>query len=223
MTVPAAGAQGNTETAATTTTTVTPETPAATTVTTPATDPQPGDGAAAAAASAVKPGEETPAASAAAAATTVPEKYALVIPDDGKTYVDEFTVSSIEKLARESGWSNEDAQNALNEQVLSLKAADAHFLSQLKADPDYGGEKLAETQKLAKSAIDLIRPEGHPRREAFLRTINRVAGGNNPEFVSFLADLGKRAAEDSTGASSGASRAGEKTAEQVLYGNTPKT
>lgn len=157
----------------------------------------------------------------AAGASKVPDKYSLVIPDDAKTFIDSDVLKQIETMARGSGWSNDDAQNALNEHVLMVQEADRNFLTQLKADPDYGGEKLPETQKLAKSVIDLVRPEGHPRREAFMRAINRVAAGNHPEFVSFLADLGKRAAEDSTGVQRGPSGAKPKTPEEVFYGGTP--
>jgi hypothetical protein len=149
----------------------------------------------------------------------VPDKYSLAIPDDAKEFVDGDVLKSVETLARESGWSNEDAQNAVNEHATMLKRANESYLAQLKADADYGGEKLAETQRLAKAAIDLVRPEGHARREAFIRAINRVAAGNHPEFVSFLADIGKRAAEDQPSQSSGARR-GEKTVEETLYGGT---
>lgn len=204
------------------------------------------EGAAGAAAAAATGGKETPAGEGAAAAadtgkagaageaakggkadetkveSKAPDKYSLAIPDDAKDYVDADLLKSVEQMARESGWSNDDAQNAVNEHALMLKKADAGFLAQLKGDADYGGEKLAETQRLAKSIIDLVRPEGHPRREAFIRAINRVAAGNHPEFVSFLADLGKRAAEDQPGQSTGAKKAGEKTAESVLYGDPAK-
>jgi hypothetical protein len=58
-------------------------------------------------------------------------------------------------------------------------------------------------------------------REGFLQTINRVAGGNNLQFVSFLADLGKRIAEDTVGARSSATGAAPKSAAEVLYPDTP--
>lgn len=185
-----------------------------------------GDTAAAAAAEAGKAGatgEETKGSKAGDAEGTpkVPDKYSLVIPDDAKTFIDSDVIKQVETMARQSGWSNEDAQNALNEHVLMVQEADKNFLTQLKADPDYGGDKLPQTQQLAKSIIDLVRPEGHPRREAFMRAINRVAAGNHPEFVSFLADLGKRAAEDSTGHRQGATGVKPKSMEETFYGGTP--
>jgi hypothetical protein len=126
-------------------------------------------------------------------------------------------------MARKAGWSNDDAQAAVAEHGRLVREANDGFLTQLKADTDYGGEKLVETQRLAKSAIDLLRPEGHPRRAAFLRAVNRVAAGNHPEFVSFLADLGRRAGEDKVGALSGGSHPAKKSTEEKLYGaTTPK-
>jgi len=161
-----------------------------------------------------KPGEQKP--------PSAPEKYALTIPDDVKDFVDADVLGSVEGMARKAGWSNEEAQAAVAEHGRLLREANDGFLTQLKADPDYGGEKLVETQRLAKSAIDLLRPEGHPRREAFIRAVNRVAAGNHPEVVSFLADLGRRAAEDSIGQQAGGAGGKKKTAEEALYGDSSK-
>lgn len=164
---------------------------------------------------------ETPTTTTAPTGTPVaPDFTKLAVPEEGKTFIDPLTIDTIVSFAKESGWTLEDAQNAVNEQALMLARADHEHLKQLTADPDYGGDKLAETQKLARSVIDLVRPEGHPRREAFFRTLNRVAAGNNPEVVAFLADLGKRAAEDSIGAGSSAHSGGERDAATVLYGPT---
>jgi hypothetical protein len=215
-------------------------TPSATTPETPAPGSTPAAGAAAPAAGApaapapgAAPGSKAgqsvveAAAAGAPAATPAeppagpPAEYALTVSEAGKPYVDDYTLAMIKENARAAGWSNDDAQNAVNEHVTMLARADAHFLAELKADTTYGGDKLTATQEAVKSAIDLVRPEGHPRRAAFLSMVNRVAGGNNIEFVSFLADYGKRIAEDNVGASTSGGNRAERSAAEVLYGNTP--
>ena len=203
--------QPKTETAAATTTTTKTETPAKTEKET-------------AAASTTTTTTETPAKTEKAqeSQTAAPDFTKLVVPDSGKEFIDQLTIDTVVDFAKRSGWSLEDAQHAIDEQAQMLAKADAAYLSQLKADVDYGGDKLADTQKLAKSVIDLVRPEGHPRREAFLRTLNRAAAGNNIEVVSFLADLGKRAAEDSFSAGNTANKGGDRDAASVLYGGTTK-
>jgi hypothetical protein len=159
----------------------------------------------------------------AAAAAGAPEKYTLAIPDDGKVHIDDADVKEFETMARKAGWTNDEAQAAIDEHLTLVKATSEKFLADTKADTDYGGDNLAETQRLAKLGIDLIRPAGHARREGFTRFLNKVGGGNHIEVVSFLADLGRRASEDNPGQTSSAQLRGQKTAESVLYDNTPKT
>ncbi len=186
--------------------------------------------AAAAAAAAAAPKETPPGAPAAAgtpepkkadAPAGPPDKYALAIPDEAKVFIDDNDVKAFEKMARETGWTNDEAQAAVDEHVRMVKEAADGFLAATKADPDYGGEHLAETQRLAKIGIDILRPEGHARRESFTRFLNKVGAANHIEVVSFLADLGKRASEDSPGQTSSTALRGQKTAEQVLYDKTP--
>lgn len=150
-----------------------------------------------------------------------PENYALTIPAGG--YVDADVVTQVETLARKNNLSNEDAQAILNEHAATVEAQASAWRAVTEADTDYGGTKLAETQKQARAAIDLIRPAGHPRRNAFLAFMNRGGAGNHIEVVSFLADLGKRGAEDAPGRTAGDGTATPKTAEEIMYGGTAKT
>lgn len=156
-------------------------------------------------------------AGAAAAVPKAPEKYELKVPMGDEVYVDDRVLSRITTIARASGWSNDDAQAALEEFLGNVKAEGQEFLTATKADPDYGGDRLAETQRLAKVVIDKIRPVGHTRRDEFLRLVNRAGAFNHIEVVSFLADLGKLMAEDRPARGTGGAGAG-RTPEQVLYG-----
>ncbi len=142
-----------------------------------------------------------------------PESYNLQLPEGGR--VDDSDLKQIAELAKKAGWSNEDAQAAVNEHDALLKAQSDRFLAGLKADPDYGGDNLETSQKLARAVIDKIRPQGHAKREAFLRFLNRGGAGNHVEVVSFLADLGKLMQEDQgTGGKGAASEKAPQTNEE---------
>ena len=151
----------------------------------------------------------------AAAKAKAPEKYELTLPEGDR--LDDGDLKYIETVARANNWSNEDAQAAITEHDAAIKAQSERFLADTKADKDYGGDKLVETERLAKAAIAKIRPEGHARRESFLRFLNRGGAGNHIEALSFLADLGRLMGEDGAGAGGGSGGGKAKTAEEILY------
>lgn len=149
-----------------------------------------------------------------AGASGAPEKYSLKVPDGG--HIDKTDLPRIEKMAREANWTNEETQAYLEELNTSMQATSAEFLANLKADPDLGGDKLAETQRLANLAIEKLRPEGHARRDGFMRLLNRGGYINHPEVVGLFADIGKLFDED--GHIGGLpARAGTKTTAQKMY------
>lgn len=156
-------------------------------------------------------------AAAAAAKPKAPEKYVLNVAEDGKQWVDEKDLTTIEAMARAEQWPNEVAQEVLDDHIKAMKAQSETFKAETLADATYGGEKLPETQKLALQALDRIRPAGTARGDNFRRLLGRTGYGNNLEIVSFLADLGKLMAEDMPLHAGGA--AGEKRDHAtVLYG-----
>jgi len=124
----------------------------------------------------------------------VPEKYTLKAPEGG--YVDDDDLVRVAALAKAEGWTNEEAQAQLDRYAKGTAAQAQEWLAQTNADPEYGGEKLADAQKRARAVIDKVRPEGHPRRESFLRILDKTGYGNHLEVLSFFADLGSMAAED---------------------------
>jgi hypothetical protein len=146
-----------------------------------------------------------------------PEKYELKVPDAGKAYVDDADLKYLEDVARESGWSNEDAQAALEEHVATVKVQADRWAAETRADKEYGGDKLTETQRLTKLAIDRLRPAGHARRESFLRFMGRGGAGNHIEVVAFLADLGRMMGEDSPTHARSAGADSTKDVAQQLY------
>lgn len=166
---------------------------------------------------------ETPKVDTPAAATSVakaPAKYELKVPAGG--LMDTTDLPALEKIARENDMSQEEAQAYLDEMGVTLKAQSDGYLAQLKADPDYGGDKLAESQRLANQFIDRIRPAGHARRDAFLRFVNRGGALNHPEVVALLADAGKLMDEDGHVQGAGARSGAVDTASKMYDHPTSK-
>lgn len=153
--------------------------------------------------------------------TGPPDKYELTLPDGGR--LDERDLKQFETLARSNKWSNDDAQAALDLEDDFLKQRAETLLVETKADKDYGGEKLVESQRLARAVIDRVRPDGHARRDSFIRFLNKGGDGNHIEVVSFLADLGRMMGEDSKAAGGAGGSGTKKTAEEILYPTSPKT
>jgi hypothetical protein len=147
-----------------------------------------------------------------------PERYALVVPE-GATMA-AADLAALEALARRQGWSNDQAQAALEAQVEALDAHAAALLEATQADPVYGGEHLAETQRRAVAALDRIRPRGTPRGDAFRALLDKTGYGNHVEVLAFLADLGSLMDEDQPGPqrSSGGGTPEAPDPVAVLYG-----
>ena len=166
-----------------------------------------------------KPGDK---AGAAEEKPKVPEKYELTIPDDSKPFVDDAILERFKQTAKTAQMTNEEAQAFLEDQITFVRSQAQAWETETKADPTYGGDKLPETQKLAQRFIDRIRPDGHPRRDSFLKFLARGGAGNNLDVVSALADAGRLMSEDSgpagrTGGGGGARTNEDKAA--ILYDN----
>lgn len=159
------------------------------------------------------------AAAAAAGAKKAPEKYELAIPE--KSTIDAGDVKMIETIAREQGWSNDEAQAALERHNDSLIEQSARFLADTKADQVWGGDNLAKTQADAKAVLDRVEPATTPEGKALRALLDKSGYGNHIRVVSFLAKLGRMMAEDSPGQGGGGAQAGAaKSTEDTLYDNT---
>lgn len=162
-------------------------------------------------------GQTPPADQQQQAAKRAPEKYTLTKPEGD--HLDDDDIKFVEETARKADWSNEEAQAALVEHNALVAQQAQRYLEAAKADKDYGGEKLAETQRLARKAIDKLRPEGHTRRESFLKFINRAGAGNHPEVLAFLADFGKMIGEDTSTGGQGGSQTEQSVADKLYNGS----
>jgi hypothetical protein len=132
-----------------------------------------------------------------------PEKYDLKLPEGADVLnLGQDDLTFLEQLARANDWTqaeaNEELKSVIDRATAAVNARISRLEAQTKADADYGGDNLAETQRLAKIAIDRIRPVGHPRREAFLSLLKNSGASVHLEAVSYFADLGRMMGEDGT-------------------------
>lgn len=160
------------------------------------------DQAAADTAAAEKTAADKTAADAVAAAAekakgTPPEKYSLSVPTGAEAWLGESDLAQFEIVAKKEGLTNEQAQLVIEREADRLVAQSTVFRAQTEADAEYGGEKLAQTQKLGGALLDRVRPAGTPRGDAVRALLAKTGYGNHIEIVALLADLGKMMAEDS--------------------------
>ncbi|HVJ30661.1 MAG TPA: hypothetical protein VNA66_10165 [Gammaproteobacteria bacterium] len=134
--------------------------------------------------------------------------YELEAPKDA--IVDDADLEKIAAVAKEKGWSNEQAQAALEEYDGALKAQSKEFLKELKADKELGGKKLEETQRLSNLALDTIMPADEPGGEELRSLLKKSGYGNNTLIVRFLSKIGKMLGED------GATKITGKKADEVM-------
>lgn len=171
-----------------------------------------------AAAAKKKTDDDAAAATLEAGKKKVPEKYELAIPKDATDWLDAADLKTIESVARAKGWTQEEAQGALAEHAEQLVAQSKAFRAETEADKTYGGDHLAETQRLASLALDKVRPATTEQGKALRAMLAKTGYGNNLLVVSLLADLGKMMDEDTTHLTAGASRGTTKDPAEKLYG-----
>lgn len=161
--------------------------------------------------SATEPGKD----GAASSTSKAPDKYELTLPEGGR--VGDEDLQLVEAMAREEGWSNEEAQQFLDRHNFTVQYATTAFLEATKADKEIGGDKLEGTMKLATAALDRVRPKGKGRGDAFRKLLDRTGFGNHPEVVAFMADVGRMMQEDKPDVTT-AGAVGEVSHAQKLYG-----
>ncbi|HEY6417294.1 MAG TPA: hypothetical protein VIX41_13680 [Acidimicrobiales bacterium] len=133
-------------------------------------------------------------------APTAPETYTATVPADATRLVHATDLDYLKEVARTNHWTQDEFQRELDSQVDRARTRRTQVISEweatTRADVDYGGTHLGDTQRYATLAIDKLRPADHPRRESFLRFLNESGGSVHLEVVAFLADLGRLMGED---------------------------
>ena len=162
----------------------------------------------------VKPGEaaavtdETPA---------TPVTYTLKVPEGSEAWLDAADLTNIAAIAKTQDWTQEEAQAALEAHADTLVQQSLTFRAQTEAHALYGGEHLAETQRLAGLVMDRFAPKGDALGDELRRDLTKSGYANKLSVVSFMARLGKAMSEDTLTGSAQTS-AVRKSTEERLYG-----
>ena len=141
--------------------------------------------------------------------------------------VDGESLKVASALFADSGLSQEQAQKFIDLAVSREKAqAEAglrafvdlqnKWVSEIKADPDVGGQRLQATIASATRAIDRLAIPG--LREA----LDLTGAGNNPAIVKAFARIGQMISEDRFRPGNGAPPVAPRSPAEVIYGAQPK-
>jgi len=149
-----------------------------------------------------------------------PVVLSLVIPQGMETFADAADVADFTTIATREGWSNEDAQAFLSEQVTLRKQVSDTFMAAAKAHPEIGGEHLEASQRAARTVLDRFLPATTPEGQALRLGLTKTGYANYPPLVVLLARIGKAMGEDAPGVTLGSGGV-PKTAAEKLYDKTP--
>lgn len=206
-------------------TTETPVTPPATPATPPPAEAKPAE----ATPPAVEEKVSTEPKEKPAEAKAVPEKYELKLPDG--SLLNPAQLEKIALTAKERGLSNEEAQGLVQERhdavsdfVASLQEAQKKdgpewkkrvdgYEAELKADKEFGGERLKANVEMAKRVVARFGDE------TLMQQLDESGYGSHPGLVKLFAKIGKAMKEDQL-VLPGASAPAKKSAAEILYGDT---
>jgi hypothetical protein len=195
----------------------------------PDTTPVPGTPAPAAAAQPTGPSTVPAAAASSVLGSDAPEPeptYGDFKLPEGAS-VDDESLKAASALFADSGLNQEQAQKFIDlavsrEQAAARKGVQAFvdlqtkWVSEIKADPDIGGDKFQASIASAARAIERLAIPG--LREA----LDLTGAGNNPAIVKAFARIGQMISEDRFRPGNGAPPAAAKSPAEVIYGAQPK-
>lgn len=156
------------------------------------------------------------------AAPGAPETYADFTVPEGVA-LDEATVGEFSTLAKELNLPQEQAQRVVDigvqmaqrwaeESQTALTEMQAEWRRTAEADPEIGGEALAQNLSIAKKALDAF------ASPAFRQELEATKLGDHPEFIRMMVKAGKAMSEDTLITPSGTAKAERSLAERI-YGN----
>lgn len=156
------------------------------------------------------------------AAPGAPETYADFTVPEGVA-LDEATVGEFSTLAKELNLPQEQAQKVVDigvqmaqrwaeESQTALTEMQAEWRRTAEADPEIGGEALAQNLSIAKKALDAF------ASPAFRQELEATKLGDHPEFIRMMVKAGKAMSEDTLITPSGTAKAERSLAERI-YGN----
>jgi hypothetical protein len=147
-----------------------------------------------------------------------PIVLALKVPVGADTVLDEHDLAEFTALATREGWTQDEAQAFVGEQVQAAQERHARLLTETKAHPEVGGEALAGSQQRARAVLDRFSPANTPDGEALRRGLTKTGAANWAPLVAMLSRIGKAMGEDTPGSGLGSAAKVERTQADVLYG-----
>ncbi len=122
----------------------------------------------------------------------VPEKYEFKVAEN--SVLDSRHVEKIAAYAKEQGLSQQEAQELLDGEAEAVakevRDLSAEFLNQSKADKEIGGEAFDKSVALGNAALEkFATPE-------LRKILDRTGYGNHPEWIRFVARIGKAMESD---------------------------
>ena len=151
-----------------------------------------------------------------------PETYADFTAPEGAKFAPEM-VTEVSALAKELNLTQEKAQKvvelaakqsaqAAQAGTEAYKSVNAGWIEATKADPEFGGDKLAASLATAKAAMDAT------TTPALRELLNKSGLGNNAEVIRHFLKIAPAFAEDKH-VPGGKAPVGDKSAAKVLYPN----
>lgn len=153
----------------------------------------------------------------------VPEKYDLKLPKG--SLLDPARVDTIASFAKEQGLSNAQAQLVLEREsdavggyqakaAETLKTESQKWLTDMKADPEFGGEAFSKNVETAKRVVARFGDE------SFKKALDETGLGNHPGLVKTFIRIGRLMSEDQLVIPGTEQPTAERSMEDVFYGET---
>ena len=149
----------------------------------------------------------------------------LKLPEGSK--LDVKRLDTFKALAKEKGWTPEDAQARLQaesdavtnydaQMQANMKAQGETWVAELKKHPEIGGDKFGESAEMAKRVVAKF------GSESLKTALDSTGLGNHPGLVEMLVKIGKSMSADSLIPAGHQPKAGEgKSAADKLFGLPP--
>lgn len=150
-----------------------------------------------------------------------PEAYTFELPDGVELNADisaEFTTIAKElEMPQEKAQAVVDlgvklAQGWATAQAEAIEAVQAEWRATAEADPEIGGDKLAESLAASKRVLDKF------GNEAFRQVLEDTKLGDHAEVIRFMANVAKVISEDSMVTPSGTAAAAPKSHAERIFG-----
>lgn len=154
-----------------------------------------------------------------------PEKYDLKLSEG--SVLESDVVDQIAAIAREQGWSQEEATERLA--AVEAKAMEernarvAKWEAAINADQDLGGKNLKQTNANLDRFMNKFAPKGTPDGDAFREVLHRTGYGSHPAVVRIASRIGAAMAEDKQqGGDGGKPKPKPPELKEQLYGKTTR-